>query len=85
MIQCKVCGTTTGQHGFSFDDKAMVTQAAERKRNGGILLIPREMLPEGVDPEEFLSEIRDSLTQDCAPEVRWKDSDILNRSASDRW
>lgn len=74
MIQCRFCGSTTGQHGFSFSEQAKNAQAQEAKRHAGILYISKELVPDGTDEDEFLakflSEINDS-TRPCAPEVRW--------------
>lgn len=86
MIQCRFCGSTTGQHGFSFSEqgiKAQVQEAAkEAKKNAGILYIPREIVPEGKDEEEFLAEFLSAIndsTRPCAPEVRWaNESEALN-------
>ena len=67
-MSCNICGTRTGLHGFSFDyDK----KQKEEKCYSGILMIPRELVPDEFDEEEFLAEIKDSYC--CAPEVRFID------------
>lgn len=75
MTKCRVCGTVTGMHGFSFSKQAIAAQAQESKKQAGILYIPREFVPLGENEDEFLenflAEINDSLTRPCAPEVRW--------------
>lgn len=82
MIQCRFCGSTTGQHGFSFSEQGRKMQAQEAKKHAGILYIPKELVPEGEDEEDFLDSFLSAInysTRPCAPEVRWaNEGDALN-------
>lgn len=49
-IGCSVCGTTTGQHGFSFDSRARAYQ--ELQKNRGMIMIPDTIDPPDFDPEK---------------------------------
>lgn len=81
-MRCNICGSVTGEHGFSFGERAVAAQRREEDRKAvdsgrGILLIPKEIVPDGLDEDAFLAEFLDainsSLTRPCAPVVRWKE------------
>lgn len=69
MTNCPTCGTTTGIHGFSFDERAHQYRETH-KPTAGILMIPESLIPDDETEDEFVSKVIEMLGENNRPEIK---------------
>lgn len=73
MSNCRICGTRTGQHGFSWE-KDKWPKNPEKKIEAGILRVPVSIVPPD-EREDFLAYFLRNVNY---PRIEWVDDEAAS-------